>query len=168
MTDLFGSYTWLVITVIVIVLTLLIRILEKRYWKYVTLPKNKIAFAKYFKLSYNDVFNDLSCVKTEWRNVFKMLEFSQQILDLNYKQKIRFKGFFTALRYSTLVKEAKNVSTLLQPHHDTLKKAQGVQDEPVIRIYEQYKTDFERFDDAFSKFMKHMSDIPKPVKIDTW
>lgn len=163
-----GTFTWLVMIAAVLVLILLIRMLLKWYWKTQTLPSNKLLFNKHFPLTYNEVFNDLSCVKTEWRNVYRMRDFSKAVIKLNDTDKLTFKGIFTSLKFSALVSYSRTMDRFFSENAKVLDGASGPQDEKIIAFYNQHKNEFEKFDDVFSAFMKKVTDVPKPVKVDTW
>ena len=164
----FGSYTWLILAIAALVLFLLIRAGLKSYWKNVTLPPNKTLFQKHFALTYNDVFNDLAWVKTDWKNVDKTKSFTEMVIALYDKDKVRFKGMFTALKFSSLVAASRKMEKLLTANASVLNAGTGPQDEKIIQFYQQHKEAFLNYDKTFSSFLKNVSDLPKPVKTDSW
>ncbi|MFL5752462.1 MAG: hypothetical protein ACJ76F_03575 [Bacteroidia bacterium] len=168
MSDLFGTYTWLVVLVSALLLFIFLKILFTWYWKNQTLPSNKLLFSKYFTLTYNDVFNDLSCVKTDWRNIYRIRDFSRKVIDLKDKEKIRFKGAFTSMKFNSLVNSSRSMQRLLLENAALLNGGTGMQDNTIIRFYQEHKDQFEKYDDAFSSFLKNVTDVPKPVKEEAW
>jgi hypothetical protein len=162
-----GTYTSVLTIAAVLALLILTRIVLKWYWKNQTLPYNKALFNKEFTLTYNDVFNDLSCVKTEWSNVQKVYEFSRMVIELKDKKSLRFKGMFTSMKFNALVSNSRSIEKMLGAEKVLIEQADA-RDEKTIAYYHNHKAEFERYDETFSAFLKKVTDIPKPVKIDTW